>query len=118
MQQEILGDNMVTAVEALTEAREKIKRGWIQGREKQKTGVIFHHYSYCAIGALHDGPYVSGALTALGAALPEDWVTWRGPAKRVTLYNDKHYRTQEEILALYDRAIELAKLDEAAKEQS
>src|ERR1051325_10189007 len=84
----------------LLDGRAQIERGWVQHYTHTRSGV-------CLIGSLHDAPDSSSSLAAqmfLLAAVKET-----GFAKEsLPLFNDAPGRTKEEILAVYDRAIELS----------
>lgn len=86
-------------VEILIAAKAKIllPEHWGQGQAYQpSTG------QYCALGALWSQTYGERAEAILAAALPPFG------HKSIAAYNDTH--THEDILALYDRAIENAKI--------
>ncbi len=90
--------------EVLIAARGLIKKGWIQGVDSQvRNGVT----CYCAVGAVHSvlpGIYQTEPLEALRGALSVHDKARGG----VMSFNDAEGRTQAEVLALFDRAIERA----------
>jgi hypothetical protein len=82
-----------SVVEALLKARVFIETDWCKG--------FGHGGQVCAIDALwRVAPFANG-VTYLQKALPEPWLA-------VMAYNDDPTTTQADILALYDRAIDLA----------
>ncbi len=89
----------------LKAARKLIARegGWAQGHYKVKRDKTT---AYCAIGAIEaatkDSGLVRGATIELGnGMLGKNWVN-------VTTYNDHPRRKQEQVVALFDRAIKKA----------
>ena len=84
-------------VDVLKQARQNIvEYGWIQGQYRTDEG-------YCALGAIEDVPVGDQTrLGAIGALLNQVPVTFGG----VAIYNDAEGRTKEDILGLFDRAIE------------
>ena len=74
---------------------------------------------FCALGALERAAHgleinYSLPLRCLHDAIPKDFPRHRNDGHvmetwTVTDYNDDHDRTHEEVLSVYDRAIELAK---------
>lgn len=114
----------------LVHARGLIARGWIKFTEAQTIeGVDIHPEKegaacFCAIGALrralfvHDQPHDLASFSELGSfsftcwgALQDQLPPMCGGG--VTGYNDRATTTKEDVIALYDRAIE-----KAAKEAS
>jgi hypothetical protein len=93
-------------VQKLTEARALIAQGWCQGDyyEDSDCGT-----KYCAVGAIRaaaeDQSYFY-CLDYLGQTLAFMIGSGR---YNVPNWNDAPGRTQQEVLALYDRAIDLAK---------
>lgn len=98
-------------IDILIAAKAKIEKPehWFQGdyHETSLDGTI----KYCAVGALlacnSDGVYdrlVNGADLCLRDAVEE-----QSGRRYVVEYNDADERTHAEIIAIYDRAIELAK---------
>jgi hypothetical protein len=86
-------------VQELRRARARVQKGWCKNTLEDEDGNV------CAIGALSLGRncgtmYVSQALIEL-----HSYATIEG-------YNDAPETTQADILALFDRAIELAKQEE------
>lgn len=102
---------MSDTVAVLTMAREVlVTNGWCQGQYQSAAGEV------CALGALSHAAWILdphhgsgdheeetiGAIYALDAALPADF-----PHKgMIARYNDTEGRTLQEILDLFDRAIE------------
>lgn len=92
-------------VQKLTEARALIEQGWCQGDyyEDSDCGT-----KYCAVGAIRaaaeDQSYFY-CLDYLGQVL--GMIT--ASLCNVPNWNDAPGRTQQEVLALYDRAIDLAR---------
>jgi len=115
---------MTEVTELLTEARARIARGWTQGANaRDASGCVADDWSaaavcWCAMGALAVSGYprrpsggaLSRAVAELAASLPVD--TGRDAigigARAMVLagWNDAPLRTREDVLELYDRAIE------------
>jgi hypothetical protein len=106
---------MASTVEILERARDRVAKGWCQGR-------FGDHERCCALGALRIGA---------GAVSPEDWPDdFEGESKARRLvrkvvfgtpgeaglphWNDTEGRTQQEVIAAFDAAIALAKKEEGA----
>ena len=99
---------MTEVTELLTEARARIARGWTQGASaRDVTGSVTRAWAeeavcWCAMGAVacrdDDWTTAEPAWAALRAAVGGE--TW------VSEWNDAPGRTQADVLALYDRAIE------------
>lgn len=98
-------------IELLNRARYEVQKGWIQGSYARRGGV-------CALGALRRvvgwdvgasscGDYLK-AYTALQQALPNEPIPpyLYTIGRCVATFNDTKGRTQAEVLALFDRAIE------------
>ncbi len=95
----------------LIKARAKIEKGWCQynhaldaqGRPTRATspGAV----QFCALGALAAvrSPRFQTLLSMLCSVLNGQYHQWT-----VSTYNDHPSRTQEEVLALFDKAIALA----------
>ena len=89
------------AIKRLRFGRERVVRGWCQG-EYQKNG------NFCALGGIrgdgvHDNSEPDRYLTKAGGFSSHLWlIEW----------NDAPTRTKQDVLTLYDRAIELAIADE------
>lgn len=98
-------------IEILKKARELIRAGWAQETFSlhKQDGIC-----YCALGAIGpaaggypgDGVFVSDgpaypAVVVLATALGPSV----NPLTSVTVWNDDPKRTQEDVIALYDRAI-------------
>lgn len=108
-------------VDMLRAGRAKVERGWGQGNTYLKGNV-------CAIGGIacvadpkieQRGFFVPNdfavsdhyftALDVLNRALTPRWaLTPRTSPRGIPIWNDDPDRTQADVLALYDRAIELA----------
>jgi len=94
---------VTTTLQILESAREKIAGGWCQG-------YFMKEGKYCAVGAINRSGYgvsnVEGcdpySLLRKAIALPM--------FTRITLWNDTPGRTQAEVVAVFDKAIELAKV--------
>lgn len=105
-------------VEVLRKARAHIARddGWSQWAMSEVGG------RYCALGALVylSGPLRKGSLDrglalAAKALLPvmesgSKWQTWNHPIKphaawAISVFNDSHRTTKDDVLALFDRGI-------------
>lgn len=92
-------------IEALREGRARVERGWCQGVWSTPSGD-----RVCAAVALHGHLQVViddaiGILaTVIGITPPTVY--------KVVLWNDAPERTQSDVIALYDRAIELAVAEE------
>ena len=85
-------------------ARAKIALGWMQHRERSGD-------RYCVYGAIVSA--TSGnehrtvaALRELRRAHPPRSLMRLLPARVITFWNDRHCRTQREVLDLFDRAID------------
>lgn len=94
----------MSAVTVLTDARALIEQGWTQGVLRVRTsGPV----CYCALGAIDEASSVSvegsGQYNAAKNILMS---VIDGP---IPVWNDDDDRTQAEVLAAFDRAIELAK---------
>lgn len=87
------------AVQALLDGRAKIAKGWCQGSFSIDRPECFGGAAYCSLGAV--GRFNKVALY-LCSSLPPD-------SNGLVSYNDAPGRTQDDILALYDRAIFLAR---------
>lgn len=88
-----------TVIEALTEARNLVAAGWTQGRFRKPGSPV----SFCASGALYEvvGIFDSDLVRkALERALPEGY-------EYLVDFNDEPGRTQAEVVALFDLAIEM-----------
>lgn len=97
---------MSEVVEALKEAKALVAAGWVQGRDHDESG-------YCTVGAVYAAAPPGGIFshaTMHTMAVTEPLLK---AAKVHSVYwlrrwNDTPERTQSEVLALFDRAIELA----------
>lgn len=93
----------MSTAEILVAARELIAKGWVQGtsRKTNDDGSL----CYCATGAIYEAekrgtPETLDAEYALIAAIGSlDIVAW----------NDAAGRTKAEVVAAFDRAVELAR---------
>lgn len=90
-------------IEALREGRARVERGWCQHTSMNAAGAV------CALGALGDQygnlrvPDAGDMLCATaGAQCYADIGNW----------NDAPERTQADVIALYDKAIDLAVAEE------
>jgi hypothetical protein len=96
-------ETIPVVVQNLLDARARIANGWCKGvfLTRFSGGV---HVSYCALGAIG---YTSGCSRN---TKEEAWLTTALPvgASSVPDYNDSLKTTHADILALFDRAIELA----------
>jgi len=100
--------NKNQTTELLIEGRARIARGWTQrvwARDAggcASDGTAAEAVCWCALGALAGAEvdHISRAMAELGAALPE------GAHHGVDEWNDAPGRTHEDVIALYDRAIE------------
>ena len=109
----------------LQEARALIAQGWTQGEFARKAGVptgtsALGSDCWCASGALshvalrhgdYDMPAKDKARRVLGDVLGPDFAAYGFSLPR---WNDDPARTQEEVLALFDKAIALAEADDEA----
>lgn len=81
--------------------RERVQRGWCQGAYRIGESV-------CLVEGVRDPAfepkYWHIAYDYLKRALPAPWWTRSG-------YNDAEGRTQAEVIAVYDRAIDLRRAD-------
>ncbi len=96
-------------IEALQRARERIAVGWVQGYEVYARDHWWQFWrakeKVCALGAISDnddGIYADGELLVLLHALGTPF----GDSDDLTEWNDEPGRTQADVLALYDRAID------------
>jgi hypothetical protein len=97
----------MTTKELLIASRKRIARGWTQGENARDANNDFINprspdaISFCAVGALRaevpSGPELT-ASAALIAELPERNTS-------LFLFNDRSWTTQDDVLALYSRAI-------------
>ncbi len=102
---------MTSIKEDLIKAREKIEKGWCQGvnaRDAQGEPTLAEYsgaVQFCVMGALIAvcGHYCPVHLSLFCRTLQGRDHPWT-----VNAYNDHPSRTQEEVLALFDKAIALA----------
>lgn len=105
----------MTPQEILIEARARIARGWVQGRFAQDNrGVLVHSYSSEAVSWCLDGALIAvgatSSYTDYHAAHDLVWGALGEPrepriSNSLTRWNDAEGRTQDEVLAVLDRAI-------------
>lgn len=99
---EYIAEIRKTTRKELIKARRLIARGWCQGQAREQR--LFGN-SYCTLGALAKAAgrnYYSGK--AFGAIQSE--VLKQDYASGIVTWNDAPGRTQQEVLDLFDRAIE------------
>lgn len=104
----------MTTKELLIAARRRIANGWTKdesARDANGNPVGVHHpcaVSFCLFGAIRAAARTQSdmsALYALGKALPNP--PYRNyVVSKLTKFNDDPDTTQDDVLALYDRAIE------------
>lgn len=100
-----------TVLEELMEARALIAKGWVQGHLSVNKGNPWEGFHFCMLGALEmahggvvayrkmNGFHYEPVAYALAAGLP-------GKEPRfIVPFNDRTGRTQQEVLAVFDRAI-------------
>lgn len=107
----------MTTLELLKDARDRIAKGWTQSASARLANGRAvnphnpHAVSFCASGALGANPNFDWlavdrlVVDELVAALPEGTQFSFG-MNAVTYYNDDPETTQDDVLALYDRAIQ------------
>lgn len=98
----------MTVVEILTTARAHVAAGWVQGRMKLET-YSAEPPCYCAVGAVYacgvaDREGEDDAIHLLHCACHEHDRTLHN----VIAFNDAPGRTQADVLAVYDTAINMA----------
>lgn len=86
------------AIDGLREGRARIERGWCQGQAHDP-----YANAYCLIGSI-SRPRSEVVQYLIRAAGIRAW--------SLVMWNDTPGRTQAEVLALYDRATELALAEE------
>jgi len=95
----------MNVAQVLTEARKLIAQGWTQGEYKR---VVNGVECWCISGAIRQAaPYnnsTGSEFVALLRALRDDDF-YLSSSSNLTEWNDAPCRTQEEVLALIDRAI-------------
>ena|SRR5216684_356686 len=82
----------------LIAGKERIEKGWCKGMLHQRTLLLGH--KYCMLGAVWGR---SGSIRA--ASLLMECV----PDKSIAQFNDARKRTKDEVLAVFDNAIQLSK---------
>jgi hypothetical protein len=117
----------MTALELLIAARERVAKGWTQGRSAETKGGRYAHYSdkgaakFCAWGGLHAACPLTEGLSLVDAAeaelersLPKKLVAGAvsGDYRPLARWNDMPGRTKKQVLALFDKTI--ARLQESA----
>lgn len=126
---------MTDTLRALKEARGLVERGWTQGvtaRDRHGEGCWAHSplaAQWCAVGAASAATYddpvddgrttFSAVLDALTGALGDLWDVEKKEfappwfaVEVLSKWNDSPGRSKNEVLRLYDRAIELCELVE------
>lgn len=117
------------AIKTLTKAKSLINRGWVKENLYVKKGYtvyvgddeyIAKTNLYCALGAIKkaDGPGEEGAITLIKQAIRI--FTGKTPFKRpenaklrhIFEFNDSKDTTKEDVLAAFDKALELAQTEE------
>lgn len=107
----------MTTVEFLKETRAKLAQGWTQGEFACKDGVptdasALDSDCWCVVGALghvallhgdYDMPAKFAARSALVEAIGVS--EFEGWGFSLSRWNDDPARTQDEVLALFDKAI-------------
>ena len=108
----------MTVLQLLRKARRRIAKPecWCQHTIERyaNDGTV----AYCALGALKtkDTALQLEAEVLLEASIPRSFRPGEGNVNRsVAQYNDRPTRTHEQVLALYDRAINIAKARKAAR---
>jgi hypothetical protein len=95
----------MSVAQVLTEARKLIAQGWTQGKNKR---VVNGVECYCLSAAIRqaspDYKPRELAFSALFYALGDDDL-YLSSSSNLTEWNDAPDRTQEDVLALIDRAI-------------
>ena len=113
------------AREILTSARAFIERGWTQGalarnRQGMRCSAIMERdeaCAWCAVGALDAGAYelfgrVDHAGIPLAALTLKEVIFPEKPANHyLSDFNDAPERKKEEVISVYDKAIERLKED-------
>lgn len=95
----------LTLVKILQKGKERLEKGWCQGRVKIGN-------SYCLMGATWEGVDIG-----MGYWKIDTYLSQATGSAGVTMWNDTKGRTQKEVVAAMDKAIELAIADayQAAK---
>lgn len=87
--------------QALLDGRDRVAKGWCQGQMRRYGAV-------CMVGGLYDACWMP-EQRARGIALLERAISDLNLGiGQVVAFNDALGRTQHEVLAVYDRAIELS----------
>lgn len=108
-------------VEVLEKAKERLRGHWCQGAlyrdsDDRVLGKDFDGCRVCAYGAVVSvsaRDSTAPMLTVLGRLDEAAWEDSDGGFFKASSYNDAEGRTEEEVLALFDKAIELAKAEDA-----
>lgn len=112
---------LVMARERITEPEHWTQGAWYIDQCGKRTPFHKDAYAYCALGALHAGEaddeiceqayyYLLCAVYDVGIELP-DLVT-------ITGFNDAACTTHADVLALYDRAIEMSRHEHDGRSHS
>lgn len=110
----------MSAIEVLEMAKERLRGHWCQGdyamtNDGEMCAVQTPECRVCAHGAvlsLSLSGVVLGRLRALNLLSKAAEQVSNGMYRSAINYNDEKGRTEEEVLALFDKAIELAKAEE------
>lgn len=94
---------------ALQDARALLARpyGWIKGRSSYPSVKTDNGFSYCMLGsidAVTDHAAVRQVREMVRLALPE-------PEVQISTFNDRRETHKKDVLAVFDRAIALAKAE-------
>jgi hypothetical protein len=110
-------------IERLEAGLARIEKGWCQGAAaKDKNGKEPRSgkraVSFCAAGAVVYGykfsvndPAVEYLLKAINQADPTIFYYPIGHRGNIPIWNDSPHRTKEDVIRLYQRAIEIAKAE-------
>lgn len=119
---------MSNVITVLQDAKKYVEKGWTRGRIYRREG---NQHTYCALGAIHraagagvraeylwgNGKYDSHASEVAQEFLKKAIAKVRRQSVDkvdVASWNDWHGRKQEDVVKIFDRAIEIAE-KEAAK---
>lgn len=108
--------NLQQVKNSLQHARSEVAKGWCQGMLGNDAGEV------CAKGALHHGvgrdisntegtEYWDTYFAAMDYLLKDVVIELPAGYDPLVQWNDSSIRTQEEVLALFDKAISLAEID-------
>lgn len=104
----------MTPLQILTSARAKIEQGWCQGSlarnaDGKRTGErASDAICWCAIGACWANADTSNLAACEVIRQATDKLSDAVGARAINIWNDSPTRTKAEVLAAFDRAIELA----------